>query len=283
MYRSRRFLALLLLLILASAGAIGCGDDDSGGSQGGDSGSAWDSASEGDTGLPPSAPPEEPGSDCPSDVPTKVDATDPGYNGWLVLCASDDRSTLQIENTSGNSFAVWPTDEGTQLEMTHVPSTVTFAGYLASLAVPPGDNDGNGTWALPPDSTLVATNDYGAASVQFQLNIHDTAAFNAAHSSAAYVDGLGVSRSRALVEKGLACADSAADAAKEQERLDLALDAIRVRTTCKGFLDDALQREGQALDDTQSAWRRFLANAERLAGGNWDDELVYGIARFARR
>jgi hypothetical protein len=45
----------------------------------------------------------------------------------------------------------------------------------------------------------------------------------------------------------------------------------------------ALQQDGQVADDTQSAWRRFLANAKRLAGGNWDDELAYGIARFARR
>ena len=52
------------------------------------------------------------------------------------------------------------------------------------------------------------------------------------------------------------------------------LDAVQVRSTCKGFLDDALQRDGQAGQEADSAWRTFQANAKRLAGGNWDDELA---------
>lgn len=275
MYRPRRLLALVLLSIAVMAGPLGCGDDDGGGGGGGSGGGG---------GLPPEEPPEEPVADsgCTADVPIGVGATDPGYDGWLVLCVTDDRSVLRIKNTSGNSFVVWTTDDDTDLDMTAVPPTDTFAGYLASEAVRPGDDDGNGYWALPPESTLVAANDYGAAGVQFQLNAQNTAAFNAAHSSGAYVDRLAVSRSQALVDKGLACAGSAANAVESQSRLDLALDAIKVRTTCQGFLDDAIQRDGQVADDTQSAWRQFLANAKRLAGGNWDDELAYRIAGFAR-
>jgi hypothetical protein len=274
-YRPKRLLALVLLSIAAMAGPLGCGDDDGGG---GDDGS-------GGGGVPPEEPPEEPVADsgCTADAPTRVGATDPGYDGWLILCVTGDRSVLRIKNTSGNSFVVWTTDDDTYLDMTAVPPTDTWAGYLASTAVPPGDDDGNGAWALPPESTLVAANDYGPAGVRFQLSARDTAAFNTAHSSGAYVDRLAVSRSQALVNKGLACADSAANAVEEQSRLDLALDAIKVQTTCQGFLNDAIQQDGQVADDTQSAWRRFLANAKRLAGGNWDDELAYGIARLARR
>ena len=58
---------------------------------------------------------------------------------------------------------------------------------------------------------------------------------------------------------------------------------MTVRATCQSFLDDARQRNAQVPDDTETAWRRVLANAKRLAGGNWDDELAYGIARLARR
>ncbi len=275
MYRPRCLLALVLLSIAAMAGPLGCGDDDGGGS--GDGGGGGGRSTE--------ELPEEPVSDsgCTDDVPTRVGATEPGYDGWLVLCVTDDRSVLRIKNTSGNSFVVWTTDDDTDLDMTAVPPTGTFAGYLASTAVPPGDNDGDGNWALPPESTLDATNDYGPAGIRFQLSIQDTAAFNAARSGGAYVDRLSVSRSQALVNKGLACADSAANAAEDESRLDLALDAIKVRTTCQGFLDDAIQQDGAVADDTQTAWRRFLANSKRLAGGNWDDELAYGIARFARR
>src|SRR5215211_2753883 len=47
---------------------------------------------------------------------------------------------------------------------------------------------------------------------------------------------LAVSRSQALVNKRLACPDSAANAVAEQSRLDLELEAINVRPTCQGFL-----------------------------------------------
>jgi hypothetical protein len=269
---------LVLLSIAAMAGPLGCGDDD-----GGDSDQGGDGAGSG--GLPPEEPAEEPVADagCTDDVPTRVGATDPGYDGWLVLCVTDDRSVLRIENTSGNSFVVWTSDNDTALDMTALPATETFAGYLASAAVPPGDQDGDGNWALPPGSTLVATNDYGPAGVQFQLSAQDTAAVNAAQAGGGYVDRLAISRSATLVKKGLACANSASNAAEQQSRLDLALAAISVRNTCKSFLDDAIQRDGQVVDDTDSAWRRFLANAKRLAGGTWDDELAYSIARFAHR
>jgi hypothetical protein len=263
-YVSMRFsLVLGALSVAAMAGPLGCGDDDDGGD---------------------ALPPEEPvvDSGCAPDAPTRVSATDPGYDGWLVLCVSDDRSVVRIKNTSGNSFVVWAVDN-TYLDMAAVPPTDTMAGFLASGAVSPGDGDENGNWALPPGSTVVAESDYGPAGVRFQLSAQDTAAFNTAHSIGAYVDGLAVSRSQALVNKGLACANSAANAAEEQSRLDLALDAINVRTTCRSFLADAIQQDGQVADDTESAWRRFLANAKRLAGGNWDDELAYGVARFARR
>ena len=66
----------------------------------------------------------------------------------------------------------------------------------------------------------VATHDVGPIAVRFQLSAVDTAAFNAGHSAGAYIDSLRVSRSGALVNKGLACANSPGDAATEQRRLD---------------------------------------------------------------
>ena len=263
--RPRHILALMLLSVAAMAGPLGCGDD--GEEEGGSEGGAVATADDG----------------CTTDLPKRVGATDPGYDGWLVLCMTDDGSRVQVENTSGNSFFVWAVDDATYLDMTAEPSTETFAGYLATSAFPPGDGDGNGYWALPPESTLLATSVSGAARINFQVDAGATAAYNAAHSSGAYVDRLAVPRSRALVDKGLACANNAAEAAEQQPRLDLALDALAVRASCQGFLDDALQREGQAVDDTSSAWRKVLANAKRLAGGSWDDELAYGIGRLLRR
>jgi hypothetical protein len=109
-----------------------------------------------------------------------------------------------------------------------------------------------------------------------------TAAFYAAHSGGAYLDGLAVSRSQALVNKGLACSDSAANAVEEQSRLDLALDAIKVRTTCQGFLDDAIQQDGQVADDTQSAWRRFPRQRKAARGRELGRRAGLRIARFAR-
>jgi hypothetical protein len=213
----------------------------------------------------------------------RVGATYSGHDGWLTLCVTPDRSRLRIKNRSGNSFVVWITDVNTSLRMASEPSTNTSAGFLAIQAVPPGDPDGNGNWALPPDSTIVASNDIGPTAVSFQLSASDTGAYNAAHSAGAYIDRLRISRSGALVNEGLACAHSAGNAATEQRRLDLALDAVEVRSTCKGFLDDALQRDGQPGEETESAWHAFQSNAKRLAGGNWDDELAYGIAKLAHR
>jgi hypothetical protein len=262
-----------VLSIMALAGPLGCaGDDDHAGSGSGGGGTG----ATGGGARPPD-------SGCTRGTPRRVSATKSGYDGWLVLCATRDRSAVRIKNISGNSFVVWTTDEDTYLKMVVVPPTDTFAGYLASSVVTPGDDDGNGNWALPPGSTLIARNDLGPAGVRFQLSAQDTAAFNAAHSSGAYVDRLGVPRSEELSRKGVACANSAADAAKDEGRLDLALDAITVRTTCRGFLDDVLHVESQPVEDTQTAWRKVLANARRLAGGNWDDELAYGIARLAHR
>jgi hypothetical protein len=259
-------LAVTLLSMVAVMGPLGCGGGDDGG------------GSDGDGSTEPVA---DPG--CTTQIPHRVAATDHGYDGWLTLCVTGDRSRLRIKNRSGNSFVVWTRNAGTSLRMTAVPSTTTFAGYLASQAIPPGDPDQNGKWALPPGSIIVASNELGPTAVVFQLSATDTGAFNAAHSAGAYIDRLGVSRSEALVNKGLACASSAGDAATEQRRLDLALDAVEVRTSCKGFLDDALQHDGQAGEETASAWRTFEADAKRFAGGNWDDELAYGIARFAHR
>jgi hypothetical protein len=279
---------LLLLSFAMLAASAGCGDDDDDGDGGGGGGGGVSSGSgsgnAGDGGGVPTEEPEDPVDDgCTADVPTRVYATKHGYDGWLILCVTDDRRVLRIQNTSGNSFFVWATDGNTRLRMTAVPPTTTFAGYLASSAVRPGDPDGNGYWILTPASTLVATNAYGPTGVLFQLSPENTAAYNAAHSGGAYVDRLAISRSRALVGKGLACADSASNAIKAQDRLDVALAAINVRRTCQGFLNDAIQREGQVGDDTQTAWRRFLAFSKRLAGGNFDDELAYGIARLAHR
>jgi hypothetical protein len=268
-YRSGRLFVLTLLSIAAMLGPLGCGDDDSGD---GTSYTGSDAAPE---------PTHDPG--CTDEIPNRVGATDSGYDGWLTLCVTDDRDVVRVKNRSGNTFFVWSTNQDTSLEVTEAPSTKTFAGYLASQAVPPGDPDENGYWMLTPDATIVATNEYyEPAAVKFQISPENTAAYNAGHSSGAYVDRLAVSRSQALVNKGLACANSASNAAGDQSRLDLALDAVTVRSACKGFLDDALKRDAQAVDDTEGAWRKVLNSAKRLAGGSWDDELAYGIARFAR-